>query len=84
MKTEVTLLREEHEWTKRYKLQHGKFIATFEVNQDGDMTFFDAINSQNAKDYHFELSKPGTVKMIAMLLRQAADIATKAKREGKK
>lgn len=59
----------------RYKLQTNKFVATFEVDSNGRMTFFKSPDSSAVKEYHFECSDPVVVKAIAKLLGQAAKVA---------
>lgn len=61
----------------RYVVQTGKFMATFEVDGNGKMTFYSAPNSRQIKEYHFEGSDPAVVKAIAKLLGQAANVAEK-------
>lgn len=63
--------------TTRYAIQTGNFVATFEVDRNGRMTFYTGANSRTVKEYHFESSDPKVVKAIAKLLGQAANIAEK-------
>lgn len=75
MKTKVEIL------CTRYKISFGKFTATFEIDSNGKMTFYDNPNCRQIKDYHFELSDPVVVKAVAKLLGQAARVAEKANHE---
>lgn len=61
----------------RYVYKSGKFIATFEVDEAGKITYYDGINSKTVKEYHFEKSDPEVVKAIAKMLGQTAKIAEK-------
>ena len=59
----------------RYKIKTGNFIATFDINEDGKMTFYSSPQATKVKDYHFELSNPSVVKAVAKLLGQSAKVA---------
>ena len=61
----------------RFVYKSGKIIATFEVDPNGKITYFDSPTSNRVKEYHFEQSDPEIVKAIAKMLGQTAKIAEK-------
>ncbi len=52
-------------------------MATFEVDQNGKLTYYNGKDSSEVKEYHFELSSPEVVKGIAKMLGQTSKIAEK-------
>lgn len=78
------ILSEVVDQTIRYKVQSGKFVATFEVDKDGKMTFYDGINSHTVKKYHFEGSDPEVVERVAKLMLQAVKLTKQLSKEGQK
>lgn len=68
-KPEFKLIKNQHSWSVRYNVADRHLKASFEINSEGKITFYDGWGSNNPKDFHFEDSNPAVVVAIANLLK---------------